>query len=102
MGLAATPQQASAIFSVKYVAAFLRRKPVPVCRQSKLPYWQQLPCRGSSFQGVVPQLRNKKQATGASLHLREVMKRLRNYLADYNIQLVRYLCTRILETMPLQ
>ena len=89
-------------FPEHYTAAFLRCKPISVCRQSKLPQWQQRPRRGSSFQGGVPQLRKKKQATGASLHFREVIKRLRNFLADYNIQLVRYLGTRMLETMPLQ
>ncbi len=51
---------------VHYTAALLRRKPIPVCRQSK--HWQQLPRRGSSFRGGLPQLRNNKQASGASLH----------------------------------
>ena len=56
-------------FPEHYTAAFLRCKPISVCRQSKLPQWQQRPRRGSSFQGGVPQLRKKKQATGASLRL---------------------------------
>ncbi len=67
------------------MVAFLCRKPISVCKQSKLPHWQQLSRRGSSFQGRLPQLRNNKQAKGASLHLRKVMKRLRKFLADYNL-----------------
>jgi len=63
--------------------AFLCRKPISVCKQSKLPHWQQLSRRGSSFQGRLPQLRNNKQAKGASLHLRKAMKR--KFLADYNL-----------------
>jgi len=83
MGLASTPQQASTIFFL-YTAAFLRRKPIPVCRESKLPHWQQLRRRGSSFSGRVPQLRNNKHATGASLYLVLDFKLLRQLHADYN------------------
>ena len=80
MGLPSTPQQASATyFPVHHTSAFLRRKPVPPCRRSKFTLRQQLPRRGSSFQGGVPQLRSNKQATGALLHFRMGLKRLRNF-----------------------
>ena len=87
---------------VHYTAALLRRKPIPVCRQSKLPLWQQVPRRGSSFHGGVPQLRNNKQASGASLHLHLELKRLQALHADRNIEPVRYSGTRIPENMMLQ
>ncbi len=80
MGLPSTPQQASATcFPVHHTSASLRRKPVPPCRRSKFTLRQQLPRRGSSFQGGVPQLRSNKQATGALLHFRMGLKRLRNF-----------------------
>ena len=63
---------------------------------------QQLPRRGSSFQDGVPKLRSNKQPTGALLHLRMALKRLRNFPTDYNKQPVRHLGTRILETMLLR
>ncbi len=75
---------------------------MPVCRQSKFARWQQLPRRGSSLQGGVPQLRSNKQANGALLRLRMDLKRLRDFHTDYNIQLVCYIGIRILETMLLQ
>ena len=65
VGLATAPQQASAtFFFVHCTAELLRRKPNPVCRQSKLQDSQRVLRRGSCFHGLLPPLRNKQQASG--------------------------------------
>jgi len=62
-----------------------------VCRQSKLQHLQQVPRRGSFFHAGVPQLRNNKQASGASLHLHLDLTRPKTLHADCNIEPVRCL-----------
>jgi len=78
------------LLRVQYRAALLRRKPIPVCRQPKLPHLQQGPRRGSSFHGGVPELRYNKQAYGASLHVHLDLMRLKALIAGCNTEPVHY------------
>ena len=99
MGLPTTLQQANATFFL-----YTTRQLFCVVSQYQCAGNPSLR-NGNYYRAVVPAFKegwNNKQANGASLHLRVNLKRRRNFHIDYNIQLVRYVDTRVLETMPLQ